>query len=72
MSVRIHLDAMLHRRRMSMAELSDRVGIGPADLTLLKLGQALALRFTTLESLCRELDCQPGDLLTYTVEDEGD
>jgi putative transcriptional regulator len=72
MSVRIHLDAMLHRRRMSMAELSDRVGIGPADLTLLKLGQALALRFTTLEALCRELDCQPGDLLTYTAEDEGD
>ncbi len=65
MSVRLHLDALLHRRRMSLGELSDRVGISPADLSLLKLGQARAIRFTTLGALCRELDCQPGDLLTY-------
>ncbi|WP_174299245.1 helix-turn-helix transcriptional regulator [Caulobacter sp. S45] len=65
MSVRLHLDALLHRRRMSLAELSDRVGISPANLSLLKLGQARAIRFTTLAALCRELECQPGDLLTY-------
>ncbi len=69
MSVRMHLDALLHGRRMSLAELSDRVGISPANLALLKLGQARAIRFTTLAALCRELDCQPGDLLTY---DPGD
>ena len=71
MSVRLHLDALLHRRRMSLGELSDRVGISPADLSLLKLGGARAIRFTTLAALCRELDCQPGDLLTY-APGEGD
>ena len=65
MSLKLHLDALLHRRRMSMAELSDRIGVSPANLALLKLGQARALRFGTLEALCRELACQPGDLLTY-------
>ena len=65
MSVRLHLDVLLHRRRMSLGELSDRVGISPANLALLKLGQARALRFSTLEAICRELQCQPGDLLTY-------
>ena len=65
MSVRVHLDALLHRRRMSLAELSDRVGVSPSDLALLKLGQARALRFTTLDAICRELECQPGDLLSY-------
>ena len=65
MSVRLHLDALLHRRRMSLGELSDRVGISPSDLALLKLGQARAIRFTTLAALCRELDCQPGELMTY-------
>ena len=69
MSVRLHLDALLHQRRMSLGELSDRVGISPADLSLLKLGQARAIRFTTLAALCRELDCQPGDLLTYASAD---
>ena len=69
MSVRVHLDALLHRRRMSLGELSDRVGISPSDLSLLKLGQARAIRFTTLSALCRELDCQPGELLTYAPEE---
>jgi putative transcriptional regulator len=50
---------------MSLAELADRVGISVADLTLLKTGQARALRFTTLDALCRELDCQPGDLMRH-------
>ena len=65
MSVRLHLDALLHRRRMSLGELSDRVGISPSDLALLKLGQARAIRFTTMDALCRELACQPGALMTY-------
>ena len=65
MSVRLHLDALLHRRRMSLAELSDRVGISPADLAILKLGEARAIRISTLDALCRELDCQPGELLSY-------
>ncbi len=68
MSLRLHLDALLHRRRMSVAELSDRTGVSPSNLTLLKLGRARAIRFETLEALCRELDCQPGELFTY---DEG-
>ena len=71
MSVRLHLDALLHRRRMSLGELSDRVGIGPSDLALLKLGQARAIRFTTLDALCRELDCQPGELMTYEAGEAG-
>ncbi|WP_158916374.1 helix-turn-helix transcriptional regulator [Caulobacter sp. S45] len=65
MAIRLHLDRMLLARRMSLTELSDRVGIGVADLTLLKGGQARAIRFTTLDALCRELDCQPGDLMQF-------
>ena len=65
MPVRINLDRMLVERRMSLAELADRVGITVANLTLLKGGRARAVRFSTLAALCRELDCQPGDLLTY-------
>ena len=72
MSIRLHLDALLHRRRMSLGELSDRVGISPSDLALLKLGQARAIRFTTLAALCRELDCQPGELLTYEAAETDD
>jgi putative transcriptional regulator len=73
MPIRLRLDRMLHARRMSLTELSDRVGIGVADLTLLKNGQARAIRFTTLDALCRELDCQPSDLMEHQVvaEDEG-
>jgi putative transcriptional regulator len=69
MSLRVRLDVMLHRRRMSLAELSDRVGVSPANLALLRAGEALAVRFSTLEALCRELDCQPGDLLLYDPAD---
>jgi putative transcriptional regulator len=65
MTVRIQLDRMLHRRRMSLAELADRVGASPARLSLLKTGEAQAIRFATLDALCRELDCTPGDLLAY-------
>ena len=69
MAIRLHLDRLLVRRRMSLAELSDRVGIGVADLTLLKTGRARALRFTTLDALCRELDCQPGDLMAFDPDE---
>jgi putative transcriptional regulator len=65
MAVRILLDQMLVRRRMSLSELADRVGLTVASLTLLKEGRARAIRLTTLDSLCRELDCQPGELLAH-------
>ena len=65
MAVRVLLDRMLVQRRMSLSELADRVGLTPASLTLLKTGQARAIRLSTLEALCRELGCQPGDLLDY-------
>ena len=65
MPVRIRLDRMLVQRRMSLTELADRVGVTAANLQILKSGQARALRFTTLAALCRELECQPGDLLVY-------
>lgn len=65
MPVRIHLDRVLLERRMSLAELADRVGVTSANLAILKTGGARALRFTTLSALCRELSCQPGDILVY-------
>ena len=65
MPIRVRLDQILMQRRMSLAELADRVGISPANLDILKTGQARALRVATLAALCRELDCQPGDLLVY-------
>ena len=65
MAVRIRLDRMLVERRMSLTELADRVGLTVANLTILRSGKARAVRLSTLDSLCRELDCQPGDLLAY-------
>jgi putative transcriptional regulator len=65
MAVRVNLDRMLLERRMSLTELSDRVGVTMANLSILKNGKARAIRFTTLDALCRELDCQPGDLLAF-------
>ncbi|MFM8376150.1 MAG: helix-turn-helix domain-containing protein [Phenylobacterium sp.] len=65
MAVRLHLDRLLVERRMSLAELSDRTGVSASNLAILKAGDARALRFSTLEALCRELACQPGDLLTW-------
>ena len=65
MSIRLHIDVMMARRKMSAGELADRVGITPANLSILKNDKAKAIRFSTLEALCRELDCQPGDLLEY-------
>ena len=65
MSIRLRLDVMLAKRRMALAELADRVGILPDDLDLVRSGRVRALRLSTLDALCRELDCQPGDLLAY-------
>lgn len=65
MPVRVNLDRVLQERRMSLTELSDRVGVTIANLSILKTGKARAVRFSTLDALCRELQCQPGDLLSY-------
>ena len=65
MPVRVNLDRVLLDRRMSLTELSDRVGVTIANLSILKTGKARAVRFSTLDALCRELQCQPGDLLTF-------
>ena len=63
--IRIDLDVMLARRKRSLTELSQRVGITLANLSILKTGKAMAVRFQTLDAICRALDCQPGDLLIY-------
>jgi len=68
MPIQVNLDLMLIRRKISLTELADRVGITLANLSILKTGKARAIRFSTLEALCRELKCQPGELLEY-VED---
>ena len=65
MPIRVNLDRVLLNRRMSLTELADRVGVTIANLSILKTGKARAVRFSTLAALCRELDCQPGDLLIY-------
>jgi putative transcriptional regulator len=61
----VHVDVMLARRKMSVTELSDKVGITMANLSILKNGKAKAIRFSTLEAICKALDCQPGDILEY-------
>ncbi|MDP1616512.1 helix-turn-helix transcriptional regulator [Phenylobacterium sp.] len=65
MPIRVLLDRVLLERRMSLTELADRVGVTIANLSILKTGKARAVRFSTLAALCRELDCQPGDILHY-------
>ena len=71
MAIRVKLDDLLHDNRMTLSELSDRVGITLANLSILKTGKAKAMRFSTLEAICRELNCQPGDLLAFD-EDSGE
>ncbi len=61
----VNLDVMLARRKMSVTELSEKVGITMANLSILKNGKARAIRFSTLEAICEALDCQPGDILEY-------
>ena len=70
MPVQVTLDEALHRRRMTLTELSDAVGITLANLSVLKTGKAKAIRFSTLEAICAALDCQPGDILTFTHGEE--
>jgi len=69
MPIEVKLDLILLQRRMSLTELSERVGITLANLSILKTNKAKAIRFSTLEALCRELDCQPGDLIEYCPPD---
>ena len=64
----INIDVMLARRKMSSGELSQKVGISPANISILKTGKAKAIRFSTLDALCQALDCQPGDILEYRSE----
>lgn len=68
MPIIINLDVMLAKRKMSLTELSDRVGITMSNLSILKTGKAKAVRLETLESICRVLQCQPGDILEYRVD----
>jgi len=65
MPINVKLDDLLHERRMTLTQLAERVGLTFANLSILKTGKAKAMRFTTLEAICRELECQPGDLLGY-------
>ena len=69
MAIVVKLDELLHERRMSLTELADRVDITLANLSILKTGKARAIRFSTLESICKVLDCQPGDLLEFETVD---
>ena len=71
MGILVNLDVMLAKRKMSSGELAERVGITPANLSILKTGKAKAVRFSTLAAICGELQCQPGDLLEYK-EDKDD
>ena len=64
--IEIDLDVILAIRKMTSLELAEKIGITPANLSILKTGKAKAIRFSTLESICKELDCQPGEILSYT------
>ena len=68
MPIIVNLDVMMAKRKVSSNDLSDRIGITPANLSILKTGKAKAIRFSTLESLCRVLNCQPSDILEYREE----
>ena len=70
MATIVNIDVMLARRKMSVTELADRVGITMANLSILKNGKAKAIRFSTLEAICKALDCQPGDILEYRNDEK--
>ena len=69
MPITVNIDVMLARRKMSSGELAEKVGISATNLSILKTGKAKAVRFSTLEALCRALECQPGDILEYDPEE---
>ena len=70
MAIRVNLDVVMAQRKMSSGELAERVGITPANLSILKTGKAKAIRFSTLEAICQALHCQPGDILEYVPDSD--
>ena len=70
MPILVNLDVMMAKRKISLGDLAEKIDLTPANLSILKTGKAKAIRFSTLEAICRELDCQPGDILEYREEDE--
>jgi len=72
MGITVHLDLLLVKRKMKLTDLAERVGITIANLSILKQNKARAVRFSTLEALCRELSCQPGDILKYEPGQKGE
>lgn len=70
MHIVVNLDVMLAKRKMSSGELASKIGITPANLSILKTGKAKAIRFSTLEAICKELECQPGDILEFVDDQE--
>lgn len=69
MPIMVNLDVMMAKRKISSGELADKIGISQANLSILKTGKAKAIRFSTLESICKALECQPGDILEYRKQD---
>ncbi|MBE6274633.1 MAG: helix-turn-helix transcriptional regulator [Bacteroides sp.] len=69
MPIIVNLDVMMAKRKISLSELAERIDLTPANLSILKTGKAKAVRFSTLEAICRELDCQPGDILEFRNEE---
>ncbi len=70
MTIQVNLDSMLVKRKMKLATLSEAINVTPSNLSVLKTNKARAIRFSTLEAICRELACQPGDLLEYVPDDQ--
>lgn len=70
MPIIVNLDVMMAKRKISLGELAQRIDLTPANLSILKTGKAKAVRFSTLDAICRELKCQPGDILEYRAEGE--
>ena len=70
MPIIVNLDVMMAKRKISLGDLAEKIDLTPANLSIVKTGKAKAIRFSTLEAICRELDCQPGDILEYREEDE--
>lgn len=68
MAIIVNIDVMLAKRKMTSLELANKIGITPANLSILKTGKAKAVRFTTMEAICKALDCQPGDILEFTED----
>ena len=72
MAIIVNVDVMMAKRKMASQDLAEQIGITPANLSVLKTGKAKAIRFSTLEAICKALDCQPGDVLEYRADIEGD